>query len=163
MTELSNIDEHGRLRMVDVTGKAVTFREAIARGEIITQPETIHLIRDQRIPKGNVLEAARIAGIMAAKETARMIPLCHPLNPTGIEVEFTVGDDRIGVEARVRLPGRTGAEMEALTAVSVALLTVYDMCKAVDKGMVIGNIRLVKKTGGKSGEFIRPGEEGADP
>jgi cyclic pyranopterin phosphate synthase len=141
--------------MVDVTGKAVTVREAVACGEIVTRSETIRLIRDQRIPKGNVLEAARVAGIMAAKETARLIPLCHPLNPTGIDVAFTVGDDHIGVEARVRLPGRTGAEMEALTAVSVALLTIYDMCKAVDKGMVIGNIRLVKKTGGKSREFVR--------
>jgi cyclic pyranopterin phosphate synthase len=137
--------------MVDVTEKPVTSREAIAAGEIRMQPETAKMVAGEELPKGNVLEAARIAGIMAAKRTSDVIPMCHPVAVTGIELTFEVGEDRIGAVARVRVPDRTGVEMEALTAVSISLLTVYDMCKAVDRGMVIENVRLLKKSGGQTG------------
>ena len=157
MSELSHIAEDGAVRMVDVTGKAVTHREAVAGGEISMRSETVALITQGGIAKGNVLETARIAGIMAAKRTSELIPLCHPLSITGVDLSFEVGADRIEATARVRVPDRTGVEMEALSAVSVSLLTVYDMCKAVDKGMVIGNIRLLEKTGGRSGTYRRKG------
>ena len=157
MSELSHIAEDGAVRMVDVTGKAVTHREAVAGGEISMRSETVALITQGGIAKGNVLETARIAGIMAAKRTSELIPLCHPLSITGVDLSFEVGADRIEATARVRVPDRTGVEMEALCAVSVSLLTVYDMCKAVDKGMVIGNIRLLEKTGGRSGATRRKG------
>ena len=134
--------------MVDVTAKPVTTRLAVARGEIHMRPETVRLAAGGRIPKGNVIEAARMAGIMAAKRTGDLIPLCHPLGLTGVEVSFRIGEDRIQAESTVITADRTGVEMEALTAVSVALLTVYDMCKAVDRDMVISHIRLDKKTGG---------------
>ena len=141
--------------MVDVTAKPVTTRLAVARGEIHMRPETVRLAAGGRIPKGNVIEAARMAGIMAAKRTGDLIPLCHPLGLTGVEVSFRIGEDRIQAESTVITADRTGVEMEALTAVSVALLTVYDMCKAVDRDMVISHIRLDKKTGGRSGTYLR--------
>ena len=144
--------------MVDVTEKAVTDRVAVAGGEIVMDPETARLVSRGALPKGNVLETARIAGIMAAKRTWELIPLCHPVDPTGIELSFEVGHDRIKAEASVRVTGKTGVEMEALTAVSTALLTVYDMCKAVDKDMAIRNIRLLRKTGGRSGDYVRTQE-----
>lgn len=156
--ELTHIDADGRLRMVDVGDKDVTRRQARVRGEIRMRPETARLIREDKVKKGNVLEAARLAGIMAAKRTGELIPLCHPLNLTAVEVEFDVGEDRVSVEAQARIADRTGVEMEALTAASVALLTIYDMCKAVDRGMEIGRIRLVEKRGGASGEYVREGE-----
>ncbi len=141
--------------MVDVTEKAVTDRVAVAGGEIVMDPETARLVSRGALPKGNVLETARIAGIMAAKRTWELIPLCHPVDPTGIELSFEVGQDRIEAKASVRVTGKTGVEMEALTAVSTALLTIYDMCKAVDKDMAIRNIRLLRKTGGRSGDYVR--------
>ncbi len=155
MNKLTHIDESGAARMVDVTHKDVTQREAIAEGEILMSRKIIEMIVDGKAPKGNVLETARIAGIMAAKRTWDLIPLCHPLEITGVDVRFKVEEDRIKVESQVSVPGRTGVEMEALTAVSVALLTIYDMCKAVDKRMVISDIKLMRKSGGKSGSFVR--------
>ena len=142
--------------MVDVGGKAETLRTAVARGHITAHAETLRLIAEQKMKKGDVLEVARLAGIMAAKRTGELIPLCHPLALTSIRVELAIADDRsrIEIEAEIQTIGRTGVEMEALTAVSVAALTVYDMCKAVDREMVIADVRLVKKTGGKSGDFI---------
>ena len=142
--------------MVDVGGKQETLRVAIARGHITARPETLHLVVEQKMKKGDVLEVARLAGIMAAKRTGELIPLCHPLSLTSIRVELAIAADmpRIEIEAEVQTVGRTGVEMEALTAVSVAALTVYDMCKAVDREMVIADVKLVKKTGGKSGDFM---------
>lgn len=159
--ELTHLGEQGRARMVDVSAKGETFREAVARGEIRMKPETLALIREAKIAKGDVLAVAQVAGIMAAKKTAEVIPMCHPLMLTGVDLSFHFppGSDRVAIEARVRTTGKTGVEMEALTAVSVAALTVYDMCKAVDQGMVIEHIRLVKKTGGTSGVFVREGEQ----
>ena len=154
MASLTHIADDGTVRMVDVTGKAATDRVAVAGGEIVMAPETARLVSGGAMPKGNVLETARIAGIMAAKRTWELIPLCHPVDPTGIELNFEVRQDRIEAEASVRVTGRTGVEMEALTAVSAALLTVYDMCKAVDKDMEIRNIRLLRKTGGRSGDYV---------
>ncbi len=141
--------------MVDVTEKAVTDREALAAGEIRMRPETVRMITQGRTPKGNVLETARIAGITGAKRTGELIPLCHSLNVTGVDLSFVTKDDGFSVEACVRVPGRTGVEMEALTAVAVSLLTIYDMCKAVDRDMVIGAIRLMEKRGGRSGTYTR--------
>ena len=155
MSNLTHIAEDGTVRMVDVTEKDVTDRVAVAGGEIAMSPETARLVSGGALPKGNVLETARIAGIMAAKRTWELIPLCHPVDPTGIELNFEVGQDRIKAEASVRVTGKTGVEMEALTAVSAALLTVYDMCKAVDKDMEIRNIRLLRKSGGRSGDYVR--------
>ncbi len=143
--------------MVDVSGKQVTEREAVARGTVRMQPQTLRLIRRGEIGKGEVLAVARIAGIMAAKRTAEVIPLCHPLPVEVAGVDFRVtGPGVLEIEARVKVTGKTGVEMEALTAVSAAALTVYDMCKAVDRGMVIADIRLMEKRGGRSGEFRRP-------
>lgn len=152
---LTHFDEKGNARMVDVGGKPETVRVAIARGHITARPETLRLITEQKMKKGDVLEVARLAGIMAAKRTGELIPLCHPLALTSIRVELVIPADtpRIEIQAEVQTVGRTGVEMEALTAVSVAALTVYDMCKAVDREMVIADVRLVKKTGGKSGDF----------
>lgn len=141
--------------MVDVGAKASTSREAIARGSITMSAEALRLIRTGRVKKGDPLQAARIAGIMAAKQTSSLIPLCHPLNLSGVDVELLQTARGYDIEARVRTTGQTGVEMEALTAVAVAALTVYDMIKAVDKRMTIGAIRLMKKTGGKSGTFTR--------
>lgn len=155
MAKLTHIDEQGSVKMVDVTDKAVTDREAIASGKIEMQPETLQLITGGNIPKGNVLETARIAGIMAAKRTSDLIPMCHPLGITGVELNFEIENASIIARATVRVPDRTGVEMEALTAVSVGLLTIYDMCKAVDRNMVIGEICLLQKSGGRSGTYIR--------
>jgi len=165
MKRLSHVDRHGRARMVDISQKDETTREAVARGVITMQPATLRLIQKGIVPKGDVLAAARLAGVMAAKRVPDLIPLCHPLLLSSAEVEFTPIEKsgRLDIESRIKITGRTGAEMEALTAVAVAALTVYDMCKAVDKEMVIGSIRLVAKKGGKSGTYRRPGENGAGP
>lgn len=157
MEQFSHIDSAGRAKMVDVTEKDDTKREALAWGTVTMEPKTLQLIRDGRIEKGAVLETARVAGIMAVKRTWELIPMCHQLLITGIDIEFEFVDDRtIGIKATARTTGKTGVEMEALTGVSVAALTIYDMCKAVDKGMVIGDIKLLRKTGGKSGTYVRP-------
>lgn len=156
MTQLTHFDESGASRMVDTSAKPETQREAKASGRVRMAPETVRLIRDQGLAKGNVLEVARLAGIMAAKKTGELIPLCHPLPITSAQVDFTFdGDELLHIEATVRVFGRTGVEMEALTAVSVAALTVYDMCKSVDRVMTIERIRLEEKSGGKSGTFRR--------
>ena len=146
MAQFSHLDEEGAARMVDVGGKAVIRRTATAAGRVKMSPETVQLLREKALPKGDVLNTARIAGVMAAKRTPDLIPLCHGLNLTSIDLEFTVGDEEVEILAVARASDRTGVEMEALTAVSVAALTIYDMCKAVDKGMVIGDIRLLDKT-----------------
>jgi len=156
MTELTHFDEGGASRMVDVTGKEVTLRTARASGRVRLQPSTLALVRDRRLVKGDVLEVARLAGIMAAKRTGELIPLCHPLGLDSVELSLTpVEPDMIQIEANVKVHGRTGVEMEALTAVSVAALTVYDMCKSVDRGMVIGPIQLEEKMGGRRGPYRR--------
>ncbi len=153
---LTHLDQSGAARMVDVTDKADTDRIAIAGGEVTMQPETLRLIRDGQIKKGDVLTVARIAGIMAAKRTSGLIPLCHPLPLTHIDVDLSLDEagSRVVVRATARTTGKTGVEMEALTAVSVAALTVYDMAKAVDRGMHIQNIHLLEKHGGKSGDYV---------
>jgi cyclic pyranopterin phosphate synthase len=158
---LSHLDRRGRARMVDVSPKAVTAREAVARGEVAMRPETLaQIAAGTHIPKGDVLAVARLAGVMAAKRTADLVPLCHPLPLAHVHVELTPDPARarVLIESRVRVEARTGVEMEALTAVAVAGLTLYDMCKAVDREMTIGAIRLVEKRGGRSGVFVRPGE-----
>jgi cyclic pyranopterin phosphate synthase len=157
MKSFTHLDEKGRARMVDVTEKEITLRQATARGAIVMQPATLQRIIAGGIEKGDVLGVARIAGIMGAKQTAELIPMCHPLNITNVAIDFKPIEEQhcIEIEARVRLQGRTGVEMEALTAVAVAALTIYDMCKAVDREMVISDIRLVEKQGGKSGHFVR--------
>lgn len=157
MPELTHFDEHGSSRMVDVGNKEITQRLARAESLVVMQPETLRLILEHRVKKGDVLEVARMAGIMATKRTADLIPLCHPLGIDGAEVALIpVEPDTIRIEATVRVQGRTGVEMEALTAVTVAGLTVYDMCKSVDRGMRLGPTRLVEKNGGKSGHFRAP-------
>jgi cyclic pyranopterin monophosphate synthase len=155
MSGLTHFDENGQAHMVDVSGKAVTARLAIARGAVVMQPETLALITEGRAKKGDVLGVARLAGIMAAKKTADLIPLCHPLPLTSVSLDLTVDASLPGVvvEARVKTGGQTGVEMEALTAVSVACLTIYDMLKAVEKSMRIEGIHLVLKDGGKSGLY----------
>ncbi len=154
--QLSHVDARGRARMVDVSAKATTEREAVARGSVRMLPATLRLIRGGKIAKGEVLAVARIAGVMAAKRTAELIPLCHPLPVEVAGVDFTVrGAGTLEIEARVKVTGKTGVEMEALAAVSAAALTIYDMCKAVDRGMIITDIRLMEKRGGRSGEFRR--------
>lgn len=155
--EFTHLDREGNARMVDVSEKPPTEREAIARGSVNMRPETIRLIRERAIKKGDVITVAKIAGIMAAKRTADLIPMCHPLNITSVNVDITVDDEgnRVDIESKVRTVGQTGVEMEALTAVSVAALTIYDMCKAVDKEMTISDIMLVEKKGGRSGHFKR--------
>lgn len=158
---LTHIDESGKARMVDVTAKAATEREAVAKGRVLMKKETLELILACEIKKGDVLGVARVAGIMAAKKTAEIIPLCHPLNITSVTVDFEPVSDPPSIEitATAKIASQTGVEMEAMTAVSAAALTVYDMCKAADKGMVLSDIRLVRKTGGKSGTFVREGED----
>jgi len=155
---LSHLDEHGNARMVDVSDKDVTQREATARGRVRMAPSTLALIVEGRMPKGDVFATARIAGIMAAKRTHDLIPLCHPLPISGVEVrlEPAASGDAVEIEATVRVTARTGVEMEALTAVSVAALTVYDMCKAVERGMTIEGVRLTAKSGGRSGDYRAP-------
>jgi len=156
MSELTHFDEHGASRMVDTSDKPETLRIARASGRIRLSPETTKLIRDRALAKGDVLEVARLAGIMAAKRTGELIPLCHPLPLTAVALDFAFENDGcLRIEATVRVLGRTGVEMEALTAVSVAALTVYDMCKAVDRGMTIERVRLEEKSGGRSGTFRR--------
>src|SRR5437588_70627 len=156
MSELTHFDEHGASRMVDTSAKPETLRVARASGLVRLQLATATLIRDRALAKGDVLEVARLAGIMAAKHTGELIPLCHPLPIQAARIDFTFeGDETLRIEATVKIFARTGVEMEALTAVSVAALTVYDMCKAVDRGMTIERIRLESKTGGKSGPYQR--------
>ncbi len=151
---LSHIDDRGAARMVDVSDKADTAREAIAEGYVVMLPATLALIQDGGIPKGDVIAVARTAGIMGAKRTPDLIPMCHPLPITGVTLDLDPeGTDRIRIRATVKTTGKTGVEMEALTAVTVAALTVYDMCKAVDKGMRVEGVRLLEKRGGKSGEW----------
>jgi cyclic pyranopterin phosphate synthase len=153
MTELTHLDENGAARMVDVGAKADTARVAIASGRIRMGAAALSAIRDGAVPKGDVIATARIAGIMAAKKTAELIPLCHPLPLHSVSVDFAFEEDGLRATAMASLTGKTGVEMEALTAVSLALLTIYDMAKAIDKGMVIENIRLIEKRGGKSGTW----------
>jgi cyclic pyranopterin monophosphate synthase len=155
--QLSHVDTRGRVKMVDVGAKPVTAREAVARGAITMSAGALRLIRRGEVAKGDPLQAARLAGIMGAKQTSTLVPLCHPLPLTHVSVELTPARRGYTIEARVRTSAQTGVEMEALTAVSVAALTIYDMLKAVDKDMVIGEIRLVEKTGGKSGRYVRRG------
>lgn len=152
---LTHLDEQGRVSMVDVGGKPVTDREAIARGLVSMQPETLRLIQEGLMKKGDVLTIAQLAGIMGAKQTSQLIPLCHPLPLNKVDVELALDGEksRIEITATARTSGKTGVEMEALTAVSIAALTVYDMCKAVDRGMHIEAIRLVRKRGGQSGDI----------
>ena len=161
MSELTHLDESGRARMVDVSAKGDTVRVATARGRVLMRPETLGLIRTGGVAKGDVLAIAQVAGVMGAKRTSDIIPLCHPLPITGVDLAFAFDEAASAVEitASARVVGKTGVEMEALTAVSTAALTIYDMCKAVDKDMVIDQIRLVRKTGGKSGEYRRSGED----
>ncbi len=165
MSELTHFDETGASRMVDVSAKEVTLRTARASGCVRMQPETLDLVRDRRLTKGDVLEVARLAGITAAKRTGDLIPLCHPLGLDAVELALTPEPpSTIRVEARVKSSGRTGVEMEAMVAVSIACLTIYDMCKAVDRGMVIGAIRLEEKSGGRRGHYRRPDPApGGDP
>lgn len=153
MHELTHLDEHGHARMVDVGAKAATQRVAIASGRIRMSAQALAAIREGNAPKGDVLAAARIAGIMAAKKTADLIPLCHPLSLDAVTVDFTFEDDGLRATASASLTGKTGVEMEAMTATSIALLTIYDMAKALDKGMVIDGVRLIEKRGGKSGTW----------
>ncbi len=158
MSGLSHLNAAGEASMVDVSGKAVTTRVARAEGFIAMQPETLALIRSGGHAKGDVLATARIAGIMAAKRCAELIPLCHPLMLARVQVEFAVQDDGVRIQAECKLDGKTGVEMEALTAVAVAALTLFDMCKAVDPGMEIGAIRVLSKDGGKTGLWERSGD-----
>lgn len=164
MTEFTHIDDEGRVRMVDVTDKAATPRKAVAQACIKMQSSTLEKILKHQFKKGNVLETARIAGIMAAKKTHDLIPMCHPLKITHVQVDFfpNSAEGSIRIEAFVRLVDQTGVEMEALTAASVAALTIYDMCKAVDRGMSITDLYLLEKSGGKSGSFIRENPEKND-
>lgn len=155
MTQLTHLDEHGHAKMVDTTEKPPTARRAIASAQVIMTPQTVEAIRRHQTPKGDPLETARIAGIVAAKRTADLIPLCHPLPLTHIDVRAELGPHGVYLESEVATKAQTGVEMEALTAVTVAALTVYDMCKALDKSMTITEVRLELKTGGKSGEYRR--------
>lgn len=155
MPDLTHLDEQGHAHMVDVSEKPDTARVAVARGAVRLASETIRLLRDNAVPKGDALATARLAGIMAAKKTSDLIPLCHPLPLTHAAVELTLAEDRVEIEATVSVTSKTGVEMEALTAVAVAALTLYDMVKAVDRSAVITDIRLERKAGGKSGEFRR--------
>src|SRR5215470_1747509 len=155
MAQLSHVDDQGRVRMVDTGTKEITQRRAVASARVLMTKETVTALREHRTPKGDPLEAARLAGIMAAKRTSDLIPLCHPLPLTHIDVQAAIEDDGVALTAEVATKAQTGVEMEALTAVSVAALTVYDMCKALEKGMTISEIRLETKTGGKSGDYER--------
>ena len=155
MGELTHIDEHGRAKMVDTSAKEVTARRAVASARVLMSPATIAAIRNHTTPKGDPLETARLAGVMAAKRTAELIPLCHPLPLTHVDVRAEVKDNGVFIEAEVSTKAQTGVEMEALTAASVAALTIYDMCKALDKSMTITDVRLELKTGGKSGDYRR--------
>ena len=153
--ELTHLNEQGRARMVDVTNKDVTFRQAEAEGRVRMAPETVALIRTGGAPKGDVLAVAQVAGVMAAKRTHELIPMCHPLRLTAVDIAFTLEEEAVRIRSKVKCKGETGVEMEALTAVSAAALTIYDMCKAVQKDMEITDIRLCRKSGGKSGDYIK--------
>jgi len=155
--EFTHFDENGKSRMVDVTDKSVTAREATATGYISMKRETLERILDNKIFKGNVFEVARVAGIMGVKQTSSLIPMCHPLNISSVDIDFIpeMENSRVKISVTVKLSGKTGVEMEALTGVSIAALTIYDMCKAVDKEMVISDVKLTEKKGGKSGHFVR--------
>jgi len=155
MKQLSHLDEEGRVMMVDTGAKPITARRACASARVLMSKETVAAVREHRTPKGDPLETARLAGIMAAKRTADLIPLCHPLPLTQIDVKARLDDDGVYLESEVSTNAQTGVEMEALTAVSIAALTIYDMCKAVEKGMTISDVRLESKTGGKSGDYAR--------
>jgi len=157
MKKLSHLDKQGKAKMVDITEKPLTLREAVAKGHVYMKPETLKLIKDKKIPKGDVFSVSRVAGIMAAKKTSELIPMCHPLNITSVNIDFNLDrkKNKIDIEAHVKITGRTGVEMEALTAVFAAALTIYDMCKAVDKEMVISDIMLLEKKGGRSGLYKR--------
>ena len=157
MAEWTHLDAQGHARMVDVGEKETTAREAVARGYVVMEAATVQAIVEQQVAKGDVLQVARIAGIMAAKQTSSLIPMCHPLALTNVTVDLWPEPEasRLRIEARVRIIGRTGVEMEALTAVSVAGLTVYDMCKSMDRGMRLTDIELLRKSGGKSGEYVK--------
>lgn len=155
MGQLSHIDDQGNVRMVDTSEKAVTTRLAIASARVLMSPETVAAVQEHRTPKGDPLETARLAGIMAAKRTSELIPLCHPLPLTHVDVQASIKDYGVYLESTASTNAQTGVEMEALTAVSVAALTIYDMCKALDKGIVISDVRLERKTGGKSGDYLR--------
>jgi len=156
MTKLTHLDESGAAHMVDVGGKPATARRAVASGRIARSAAALGAIRQGNAPKGDVLGTARIAGIMAAKRTGELIPLCHPLGLEAVTIDFTYEDSAIRVTATASLTGKTGVEMEAMTAASIALLTIYDMAKAIDKGMVISEVRLIAKSGGKSGDWQAP-------
>ena len=153
--DFTHFNDQGRARMVDVSDKAPTLRTATAAGTVYMLPSTADAIRSGGVPKGDVLAVAQVAGIMAAKRTSEIVPMCHPLPLTGVDVRFSLREDAVDVEATVRCRGETGVEMEALHAVSAAALTIYDMCKALQKDMVISDIRLLSKTGGKSGDYHR--------
>jgi cyclic pyranopterin phosphate synthase len=157
LEELSHFDSQGRARMVDVTDKEITAREAEARGEITMAKETIALVKAGKMAKGDVLAVAQVAAVMGVKETSRLIPMCHPLLISGVSTDFVIDEEASKIEAivRVKITGQTGVEMEALTGANIALLTIYDMCKAVDKNMVMGNVRLMEKSGGRSGHYTR--------
>lgn len=157
MKNFSHLDKQGKAKMVDITEKPVTKRKAIARGSVYMKPETLKLIEDKKIPKGDVFCVAKIAGVMAAKNTGNIIPMCHPLNITSVDIEFNIDTQKskIDIESQVKIVGQTGVEMEALTAVSAAALTIYDMCKAVDKEMIISDIMLIEKRGGRSGIYVK--------
>ena len=156
MADLTHFDERGASRMVDIGEKPITTRVAVAEACITMQPETLQLIRDRKFAKGDVFEVARLAGIMASKRTAELIPLCHPLGLDSATIDFDIRDERtVRILATTKISSRTGVEMEALTSASIAALTIYDMCKAVDREMVIGPIQLLEKRGGKSGDFQR--------
>jgi len=155
MDQLSHIDNEGRVRMVDTSAKQISARRAVASARVLMSLETARALGEHRTPKGDPLEAARLAGIMAAKRTADLIPLCHPLPLTHVDVQATLGDDGVRLRAEVSTNAQTGVEMEALTAVSIAALTIYDMCKALEKGMTITEVQLETKTGGKSGDYKR--------
>ena len=155
MNDFTHLDETGAARMVDVSDKDVTAREAVAAGRVLVSAEVVDLLRGPGVPKGDALSVARIAGIMGAKQTPQLIPLCHPLAISGVTVDLEVADDAVEIRARVRTTDRTGVEMEALTAVAIAGLAVIDMVKAVDKRASITDVRLLTKTGGKSGDFVR--------
>lgn len=155
MSDFTHFNEQGRARMVDVTDKPPSYRSATAAGTVRMLPSAVEAIRTGGVPKGDVLAVAQVAGIMAAKRTSDIIPMCHPLALTGVDIRFALREDAVDIEATVRCKGETGVEMEALTAVSAAALTVYDMCKALQKDMVISEIRLLEKTGGKSGDYHR--------
>ena len=155
MDQLSHIDDEGRVRMVDTSNKAATTRHAVASARVLMSSETVRAVQQHRTPKGDPLEAARLAGIMAAKRTAELIPLCHPLPLTHVDVQAKMEDYGVSLEASVSTNAQTGVEMEALTAVSIAALTIYDMCKALDKGITISDVRLERKSGGKSGDYCR--------